>query len=128
MTSEQTIYEAVGGEDFFERLAERFYAGVSADAELLSMYPNPTDLTDAKKHLAQFLVQYWGGPTTYSDTRGHPRLRMRHMPFAIGQAERDAWVRHMASAVESADDLDPEIAKRLMDYFTMAADHLINAS
>lgn len=128
MGSEQTIYEAVGGEGFFEALAERFYAGVSADAELLAMYPNPGDLTDAKKHLAQFLVQYWGGPTTYSDNRGHPRLRMRHMPFTIGRAERDAWLRHMAAAVESAEDLEPEIAQRLMDYFMMAADHLINAS
>ncbi len=128
MTSEQTIYEAVGGETFFEALAERFYAGVSADAELLAMYPNPEDLTDAKKHLALFLVQYWGGPTTYSDERGHPRLRMRHMPFTIGERERDAWLRHMTAAVESAEALDPAIERRLLEYFTMAADHLINAS
>jgi hemoglobin len=128
MSSEQTIYEAVGGEEFFNGLAARFYAEVKADAELLAMYPTPDDLTDATKHLAQFLVQYWGGPTTYSDHRGHPRLRMRHMPFTIGQTERDAWVRHMTTAVETAEDLDPEIEKRLMDYFTMAADHLINAS
>lgn len=128
MSSEQTIYEAVGGEAFFNGLAERFYAEVKADPGLLAMYPTPDDLTDATKHLAQFLVQYWGGPTTYSDHRGHPRLRMRHMPFTIGQTERDAWVRHMTTAVETAEDLDPEIAQRLMDYFTMAADHLINAS
>lgn len=128
MTSSQTVYEAVGGEAFFHDLAERFYAGVAADSELLAMYPNPGDLTDAKKHLAQFLVQYWGGPTTYSDHRGHPRLRMRHMPFTIGATERDAWLRHMSAAVESADGLDPEIARQLNDYFVMAAEHLINAS
>ncbi|MGI9594657.1 MAG: globin [Acidimicrobiales bacterium] len=127
MTSQQTVYEAVGGEAFFDGLTERFYAGVAADAELLAMYPTPDDLTDAKKHLAQFLVQYWGGPTTYSDHRGHPRLRMRHLPFTIGVAERDAWLRHMSAAVASAEDLDPEIAKQLMDYFVMAADHLVNA-
>jgi hemoglobin len=127
MSSAQTVYEAVGGQRFFDDLAERFYAGVSGDAELLAMYPKPDDLTDAKKHLAQFLAQYWGGPTTYSDQRGHPRLRMRHMPFTIGQAERDAWLRHMNAAVESAEDLDETIAKQLNDYFTMAADHLINA-
>ncbi|MGH1489513.1 MAG: globin [Acidimicrobiales bacterium] len=126
MSSEQTVYELVGGETFFAELAERFYAGVSADAELLSMYPQPDDLTDAKKHLAQFLVQYWGGPTTYSDQRGHPRLRMRHGPFTIGVAERDAWLRHMSAAVASAEGLDPAIAQRLMDYFTMAAEHLLN--
>lgn len=127
MTAEQTVYEAVGGEQFFVDLAERFYDGVQADTALLAMYPNPNDLTDAKKHLAQFLIQYWGGPTTYSDLRGHPRLRMRHMPFTIGQAERDAWMTHMEAAVSSAEGLDPAIADRLREYFAMAADHLINA-
>lgn len=126
MTSPSTVYEAVGGESFFVELTERFYAGVAADESLLAMYPNPDDLTSAKLHLAQFLIQYWGGPTTYSDTRGHPRLRMRHMPFAIGPAERDAWLRHMKLAVDAADGLDEELSTRLMDYFTMAADHLIN--
>ncbi len=127
MSSSETVYDAVGGEAYFESLAERFYAGVASDPDLLAMYPKPDDLTDAKKHLAQFLVQYWGGPTTYSDHRGHPRLRMRHMPFTIGPTERDAWLRHMAAAVESSDGLDPSIAKQLMDYFTMAAEHLLNA-
>ncbi len=127
MSAQQTIYEAVGGEPFFVGLAERFYAGVAEDPELLAMYPQPDDLTDAKKHLARFLMQYWGGPTTYSEERGHPRLRMRHMPFTIGQAERDAWMRHMTAAVESAEDLHPEIAERFMEYFANAADHLINS-
>jgi hemoglobin len=109
-------------------LAERFYAGVAEDAELLGMYPTPDDLSDATTHLAQFLIQYWGGPTTYSDNRGHPRLRMRHVPFVIGQKERDAWVRHMTNAVNTAPDLEDAIATRLLDYFTMAADHLINSN
>lgn len=127
MTSQQTVYEAVGGDTFFEQLVERFYAGVAADAELLAMYPKPDDLTDAKRHLAQFLIQYWGGPTTYSDQRGHPRLRMRHMPFTIGQAERDAWLRHMMAALDGAEDMDPVIAQQMQAYFVNAADHLINA-
>ena len=128
MSTEQTVYEAVGGDDFFFGLSQRFYAGVSQDPELLAMYPTPDDLTEATNSLALFLIQYWGGPTTYSDQRGHPRLRMRHVPFAIGQKERDAWVIHMTAAVESAEDLAPAIATRLLDYFTMAADHLINAN
>ncbi len=128
MSEEQTVYQAVGGDPFFFGLAERFYAGVSEDAELLAMYPTPDDLSDATTNLAQFLIQYWGGPTTYSDNRGHPRLRMRHVPFVIGQKERDAWVRHMTNAVNTAPDLDEAIATRLLDYFTMAADHLINSN
>lgn len=123
---EQSVYDAVGGTPFFVALAERFYAGVADDPELLPMYPNPTDLTSAKDNLAQFLVQYWGGPADYSATRGHPRLRMRHGPFSIGQAERDAWMRHMTAAVTSAPDLAPALQQRFLDYFTMAADHLIN--
>ena len=73
------------------------------------------------------LIQYWGGPTTYSDTRGHPRLRMRHVPSPIGEAERDAWLRCMADAVTGAEDLHPELAARFMDYFVMAAGHLVNS-
>jgi hemoglobin len=126
MTAEQTVFEAVGGEPFFHHLAQRFYEGVADDPALLALYPTPDDLTEATDSLALFLIQYWGGPTTYSDQRGHPRLRMRHFPFAIGQAERDAWLRHMAAAVESADGLEPELAERFMEYFTMAADHLVN--
>ena len=127
MSEQVTVYEAVGGEPFFFALAQRFYDGVAGDPDLLALYPTPDDLGDAITHLAQFLVQYWGGPTTYSDHRGHPRLRMRHLPFTIGPAERDAWLRHMAAAVDSADGLDPAIAARFMDYFTMAADHLVNS-
>ena len=126
MTTDQTVYEAVGGDQFFVELVERFYAGVAQDNSFLAMYPNPDDLTDAKKHLAQFLIQYWGGPTTYSEGRGHPRLRVRHVPFTIGQAERDTWITHMDAALDAASGLDPEIATRLREYFAMAADHLIN--
>ncbi|MEM7272867.1 MAG: globin [Actinomycetota bacterium] len=123
----QTVYEAVGGDPFFETLAERFYEGVATDPELLALYPTPDDLSDATRHLAQFLIQYWGGPTTYSDQRGHPRLRMRHHPFVIGQAARDGWVRHMSAALDRAEGLDPEIEARMREYFDMAATHLINA-
>jgi len=123
---EQSVYDVVGGTPFFVALAERFYAGVAEDASLLPMYPNPEDLTSAKDNLAQFLVQYWGGPADYSATRGHPRLRMRHGPFSIGVAERDAWMKHMTAAVMTAPDLAPALQQRFLDYFTMAADHLVN--
>ena len=92
------MYERVGGTAWFEELVARFYDGVETDPVLRPLYPGD-DLTDAREHLCGFLVQYWGGPTTYSEERGHPRLRMRHMPFVIGEAERDAWYRHMAAAV-----------------------------
>lgn len=127
MSEAQTVYDAVGGDQFFHTLAERFYEGVATDPPLLALYPNPQDLTDATVHLAQFLIQYWGGPMTYSEQRGHPRLRMRHHPFVIGQAERDAWVRHMSAALDRAEGLDPQIDTRMREYFAMAADHLINA-
>jgi hemoglobin len=93
------------------------------DPVLRPMYPD--DLTDAKRHLALFLAQYWGGPTTYSDERGHPRLRMRHAPFPIGAEARDAWYHHMADAVATT-DLDDEDTAAMLGYFKMAADHLQN--
>jgi hemoglobin len=121
---EVTVYDAVGGTPFFADLVERFYARVAGDAVLRPLYPD-ADLAAARDHLTGFLVQYWGGPTTYSDERGHPRLRMRHAPFAIGPAERDAWYRAMAASVLEL-DLDVAIERRLLDYFTTAADHMIN--
>lgn len=121
-----TVYEAVGGDRFFEELVDRFYAGVADDPILLPLYPEQDDLTGAKRRLSLFLIQYWGGPTTYSDTRGHPRLRMRHAPYGIGPAERDAWLARMADAIDGADDLDQDLARRLLEYFAMAADHLVN--
>ncbi len=125
--AEMTVYEAVGGDPFFVALVDRFYAGVADDPILLPLYPEQDDLTGAKERLALFLIQYWGGPSTYSETRGHPRLRMRHAPYVIGQAERDAWMARMTEAVEGADELHPELATRFLEYFTMAADHLINS-
>jgi len=123
VSTEPTVYDAVGGTPFFEALVDRFYDRVEADPVLRRLHPD--DLGPARTHLTQFLVQYWGGPTTYSDERGHPRLRMRHGHVPIGSAERDAWYRAMsASVVES--DLPLEIERRLLEYFTMAADHLVN--
>src|SRR5215472_18013105 len=92
--SQGSFYEAVGGEETFTRLVSRFYAEVEADPKLRAVYPS-RDLGPAAEHLRLFLIQYWGGPGTYSERRGHPRLRMRHARFAIGEAERDAWLRHM---------------------------------
>jgi hemoglobin len=122
---QQTAYERWGGEPFFTGLIDRFYQGVAADPLLRPLYPD--DLTESKAHLALFLMQYWGGPRAYSDLRGHPRLRMRHAPFAIGRAESDAWLRHMTEAVEAA-GLGPDDQRELLDYLAMAATSLINAS
>lgn len=120
----ESLYERVGGEEFFATLIERFYAGVVADPVLRPLYPD--DLTASKAHLAMFLVQYWGGPREYQDVRGHPRLRMRHAPFVIGAVERDAWLRHMRAAVEAA-TLDEGDREELLAYFQMAAHQLVNA-
>jgi hemoglobin len=118
-----SLYEQVGGDQFFVDLVDHFYEGVAADPVLRPLYPQ--DLTESKAHLAAFLVQYWGGPATYSEQRGHPRLRMRHAPFVIGQFERDAWMRHMAAAVRRAALADP-LEQALLDYFEMAATSLVN--
>ena len=123
--AETTLYEAAGGLPFFTALVDCFYDGVAADPELLALYPQPDDLGPARHRLTLFLAQYWGGPTTYSEERGHPRLRMRHHPFAIGEAERDRWLRHMRAAV-TAMDPPPDIAEALLSYFTAAADAMRN--
>ncbi len=124
-TPEQiTFYDAVGGEETFRRLVSRFYQGVAADPLLRPLYPEE-DLAGAEERLRQFLVQYWGGPSTYSQRRGHPALRMRHARFAIGQAERDAWLRHMTEAVDSLELPEP-LRAMLLDYLTMASQALIN--
>jgi hemoglobin len=122
------VYEALGGQPFFDELVERFYRGVAGDPVLRPLYPD--DLNEPKRHLALFLGQYWGGPTTYSDERGHPRLRMRHARFVIAEAQRDAWLRHMTAAVDSLvveRDVHPVVEARLLDYFAMAAEGMINA-
>jgi hemoglobin len=119
-----TLYDRAGGTPFFEALVGRFYDGVAADPLLRPIYPEP-DLTGARRRLTLFLIQYWGGPTTYSDERGHPRLRQRHFPFAIGPAERDRWLVHMRAAVEGLAPL-PDVAAQLERYFTMAAEAMRN--
>ena len=120
-----TLYERVGGDAFFTSLVDRFYAGLEQDAVLRPLYPE--DLGPPRRHLALFLAQYWGGPRTYSLERGHPRLRMRHMRFRIGGAEREAWLGHMRAAVESGAASEAD-ADALMAYFEMAAASLINQS
>ncbi|GAB2835638.1 globin [Actinocorallia aurea] len=120
-----TFYEAVGGEDTFRRLVHKFYEGVAEDPVLRPMYPEE-DLGPAEERLALFLMQYWGGPTTYNEQRGHPRLRMRHHPFTIGERERDAWLTHMRAAVESL-DLHPQAAGMLWEYLSRAAYSLVNS-
>ena len=118
------VYEAAGGESTFRLLVSRFYARVENDPLLRPLYPDE-DLANATEHLTLFLIQYWGGPSTYNEKRGHPRLRMRHHPFAIGQAERDAWLGHMRAAVESL-DVVPAVRKALIDYFETASTAMIN--
>lgn len=125
LPSEETFYDRVGGAETFRRLVHRFYQGVATDALLRPLYPG-SDLADAEVRLRMFLEQYWGGPKTYSEERGHPRLRMRHVPFHIGSAERDAWLTHMRDALNelalTADDDDT-----LWSYLTAAAQSLVNA-
>ena len=125
VTEDQTLYDRVGGMPFFERLVDHFYEGVATDAILLPLYPEPQDLSGARHRLTLFLAQYWGGPTTYMEERGHPKLRLRHMPFHVGPAERDRWLLHMAEAVEATTD-DADIRLTLMRYFVPAAEHLRN--
>ncbi|MCW2902190.1 MAG: globin [Streptosporangiaceae bacterium] len=124
MATDMTFYDAVGGEETFRRLVHRFYEGVAQDPLLRALYPEE-DLGPAEERLRMFLIQYWGGPNTYSVQRGHPRLRMRHVPFTIGEPERDAWLGHMRDALEEL-DLPPDLEKRLWDYLVMAARSMIN--
>jgi hemoglobin len=125
MATERTLYDDVGGEDTFRRLVERFYAGVADDPVLRPLYPEQ-DLGPAAERLRMFLVQYWGGPGTYSQTRGHPRLRMRHAPFAIGEVQRTAWLHHMLAALDSL-ELPTEQDRALRGYLETAAFSLQNS-
>lgn len=118
------VYETVGGEPFFVELVEKFYQGVEQDPLLRPMYPEE-DLTAAKRRLHLFLMQYFGGPQTYSQERGHPRLRMRHMPFKIDQAARDAWMTHMLAALKSV-DAEEEAKIVMLDYFDQVATFMMN--
>ena len=128
VADELSVFDAVGGEPFFVDLVERFYRQVATDVLLRPLYPS--DLADSKRHLALFLQQYWGGPDTYSQERGHPRLRQRHLPFVIGEPERDAWFAHMAAALDAVVGeraITPEIEARMLDHFAQSADFLVNA-
>jgi hemoglobin len=124
-----SLFSRVGGMAFFERLVDEFYEGVRTDEVLLPLYPEQSDLSGARRRLTLFLAQYWGGPHTYLDERGHPRLRMRHLPFRIGPLERDRWLVHMAAAVEATctpEQVADGIDRELLDYFVPAAEHLRN--
>ncbi len=123
--SQPSFYEQVGGHETFDRLVHRFYDGVARDAELKAMYPED-DLGPAEDRLRMFLEQYWGGPTTYSEQRGHPRLRMRHHPYAVTPHMRDRWLHHMREAVEEL-SLAPLHASLLWDYLERAAHSMVNA-
>ena len=125
MTTELvSLYQRAGGMPFFEALVARFYEGVGSDPFLRAVYPE-ADLAPAQRRLTLFLIQYWGGPRTYDAERGHPRLRMRHFPFAIGPAERDRWLLHMRAAIEELAP-PPDVAAELEDYVAMAAEAMRN--
>lgn len=122
--ADRNLYEALGGHQTFENLVSHFYALVTIDPILRPMYPE-SGLGEAAERLMLFLEQYWGGPTTYQEVRGHPRLRMRHAGFHIGAKERDAWLRCMKSAVDEI-DADPEIKAQLWSYMEFAAASMVN--
>ncbi len=122
---EETLYDQVGGRPFFEKLVDGFYAAVATDEVLRPMYPE--DLTESKRTLVLFLCQYWGGPPTYMEERGHPRLRMRHAPFRINKKARDAWMTAMNSALAGVrDQLSDEQFDEMTSYFEMAAHQMRN--
>jgi hemoglobin len=121
----RNLYDAVGGEPTFRKIVGRFYAEVAEDEVLRPIYPEE-DLGPAEERLRLFLMQYWGGPHTYSDQRGHPRLRMRHAPFKIGPIERDAWLRAMRVAVDEA-GLEEPYRQQLWNYLEMAAHSMMNS-
>lgn len=125
---QQSFYDAVGGADTFRAIVSRFYELVAEDEILRPIYPED-DLSGAEERLRMFLEQYWGGPRTYSERRGHPRLRMRHARFHISPIERDAWLRCMQTAVATVDSatLDDEHRAELLDYLQMAAHSLVNS-
>ena len=122
---ELTLYEQLGGDAFFERLVEAFYMAITQDELLRPMYPE--DLTESKRTMTLFLIQYWGGPSTYSEERGHPRLRMRHAPFRITKKARDAWMAAMSTALEGVrDEMSSENFEEMTAYFEVAAHQMRN--
>jgi hemoglobin len=123
--STETFYDQVGGHETFRKLAAEFYAGVAGDPQLRALYPED-DLGPAEMRFRMFLEQYWGGPATYSQERGHPRLRMRHAPFKVTVAQRDRWLTHIMAAVDTL-DLAPEHDLVLRDYLDHAAQSMVNS-
>ena len=122
---DESLYDQVGGEEFFTRLVDRFYERVAGDETLRAMYPE--DLTESRHHLTLFLVQYWGGPRNYERERGHPRLRMRHAGFRVTKGARDAWLAAMTGALDALKEELSEVQhEELLSYFTMAANQLRN--
>jgi hemoglobin len=119
-----SFYDVVGGEPTFRKLVDEFYAGVATDPILRPLYPE-ADLAPANERFRLFLMQYWGGPSTYSDQRGHPRLRMRHAPFRVGPAERDAWLGHMRQALDTL-NLPADQDATLWQYLERAAFFMVN--
>lgn len=120
-----TFYDEIGGMPTIAKIVDRFYEGVASDPLLRPMYPEE-DLGPAKERLTLFLAQYWGGPTTYSENRGHPRLRMRHAPFKVNPAARDAWLTHFREGLDAV-DLTPDQEQRFWDYVTHAAQFMVNS-
>lgn len=125
------LFDSVGGEKFFVDLVDRFYDGVETDQVLLPLYPEGSDTVGARRRLALFLMQYFGGPDTYMQERGHPRLRMRHFPYTIGEKERDHWLLHMISAIdvtvsELSTEIQVDVRDELIEYVVNAAEHLRN--
>lgn len=126
--AEPTLYERVGGMPFFEQLVARFYEGIRADPVVGPMYPNDPadpDMAGPRRRLTLFLVQYWGGPTTYLEERGHPRLRARHFSYPIDAAARDRWLLHMRAAIDASGAGAAE-REELLEYVTLAADAMRN--
>ena len=122
--SPESFYDRVGGAPTFEKLVQVFYEGVADDEVLRPLYPEQ-DLGPAADRLRMFLEQYWGGPTTYSEQRGHPRLRMRHAPYRVDPLARDQWLLHMRTAVDAI-ALDPDDDAELWNYLLMAAHAMVN--
>jgi hemoglobin len=119
-----TFYDEIGGMETITAIVHRFYAGVAGDEVLRPMYPEE-DLGPAEERFRLFLVQYWGGPTTYSDERGHPRLRMRHAPFMVTPGAAGHWLQHFRAALDSV-DLTAEQDAQFWDYVTHAAQFMVN--
>ncbi|MGN6783193.1 MAG: globin [Marmoricola sp.] len=120
-----TFYEEIGGEATITTIVHRFYEGVASDGYLRALYPEE-DLGPAEERFRLFLMQYWGGPTTYSERRGHPRLRMRHAPFAVTPKAKEHWLRHFRDGLDAA-ELSPEQDAQFWEYVTHAAQFMVNA-